>query len=864
MLKGLLLLHLLTLAVPTMANASLYHAETTTVETQNSISIRAAHDEEEDVDYLDNVSARIDYNMLPEKKIFKTVYSDEIFFKPSTQYHHILAKQSCGMALAAFNLINKEPDQDPEGEGTLIDYFRQTGFSKFRFDDYNRETSMYTVASAIATKEIFYQDQSARLIAVAIRGGNYDKEWESNFNLGEGVRHQGFNEAATLVTDRILSYQATFTQDMPTKIWITGFSRAGAICNLVAANLNVTNTYTKEDIYAYSFAAPAAIRAEGVDVRSGFNNIFNIVGVSDLIPQFVPYEWGFARYGIDLQLTGAETDPTFLDKYKEVQRQIEALGGKTYYVPELNFRLRMLYGLLLQFSDNQQGFVELLQPVFISVIHEQNVNTLLEILRNTLIKYDKFSDATAQEKDAIIDFVLGFLQPILTGSSFMQGQRSSVVMPLLSVVHEHLPEMYLHLLYSYRAEDLFPDENNFDYIVLDQRNYTLIEKDTGKELLTIANGVKTLSQYALDNRLDYALLTHMSRPVLVLPHDRDYEVRYHLGQGEDLSCYAVPYGIHYISGLVKYELKVGAIAPRDGILAAVGPTSAEYAGTRSDYTPSQFTIDLGIDKLGVSYHAYIAGFGLIVALILIVILWLAVFLHSRIVKSKMRLGRLGIISLAIAAIVEAEIMFWFSSNLFLYNLLFKIAACLALLALYLLGKKPKEWLRIHKTILPSLLLFMASYVLASVNVYVTLGLAMAGGLYLSFYHLRLKRPKPYVWIIYAMTTALGVPLLTLFLGTNAYAICYLCFTPILLLVGFTAVSIGGQKQAASFLWVAQMVSFGVYLFSVESVFAASVLFTIFAGLSLALFVISYDKKDPSLIKEIEIAPAAETETEPNP
>ncbi len=71
MLKGLLLLHLLTLAMPTMANASLYHAETTTVETQNSISNRTARDEEEDVDYLDDVSSRIDYNMLLERRSSK-------------------------------------------------------------------------------------------------------------------------------------------------------------------------------------------------------------------------------------------------------------------------------------------------------------------------------------------------------------------------------------------------------------------------------------------------------------------------------------------------------------------------------------------------------------------------------------------------------------------------------------------------------------------------------------------------------------------------------------------------------------------------------------------------------------------------
>ena len=810
------------------------------------MTVHQKYDPDEGVNYRDDVPSRIDYNMLPEKKVFNTVYSDEIFFKPSNTYHHLLAKQSCGLALAAFNLLSKEEDHDPEGRGTLSDYLKTTGFVGERIDDYNRETSMYTVASAIASKDIEYNGEYARLIVVAIRGGNYENEWQSNFSLGDGARHKGFDEAATVVTDRVVSYFAARPSSYQTKIWITGFSRAGAIANLVAANLNELPFFDKEQIFAYTFAAPAAINASDFDVLTPFDNIFNILGASDLIPQFVPMEWGFDRYGVDMELVGTEFDPTFDFKYQAIQKQLEELGGKTYYVPELNFRLRMLYGLLLEFSSSQQVFVELLQPVFISLMQSTNVNTILEILRETLIKYDAFSKATAEQKDVIIDYVLSLLQPILTGSSFMKGQLSTVVVPFLGVVHEHLPELYLHLLYSYDPKDLYTEVRHFDYVVLDDRHYTLVETSSGKELLTVERGVKTLSQYAKDNHLDYSVFTNTRRPVLVLPHDRSYRLDYHLNAGETLSAFVVPYGRYFVSALQKYETNIGGIAPREGTLLTITPEGANYYVTPVEYRPSQFNADLGIERLGVSYHVYILLLGLMIAIILIAVMWLAVLTHTKITKTKFPAARLGILSLLIAFAVEAEIMFWFSSNLWLYNVLFKVGAALCVVALYLLGRKMSQLKRIDKTVLPALVLFAANYVFASLNMIVTLSLAIAGAIYLSIYHLRLARPGPHLWIVYALTTVLGIPLVALFIGAfGVNAILYLCLLPFLLLSGFTAIPLGTQKKAATFLWIAQMCSLGVYLFSLDGGFAASIMFVVFGGLSMVMFALNYDALSPS-------------------
>ena len=79
------------------------------------------------------------------------------------------------------------------------------------------------ISSCIAQREIETGEEPFTLIAVAVCGGNYSGEWESNVTVGEADRHQGFSDAAELVENRILGYIARQKlSDQKIKIWISG------------------------------------------------------------------------------------------------------------------------------------------------------------------------------------------------------------------------------------------------------------------------------------------------------------------------------------------------------------------------------------------------------------------------------------------------------------------------------------------------------------------------------------------------------------------------------------------------------------------------------------------------------------------
>ena len=71
------------------------------------------------------------------------------------------------------------------------------------------------------------------------------------------------------------------------KVWISGYSRAAAVSNVTAGTLVNTGFLPKEDVYAYTFATPAAILEPP---KEGYENIFNIIDPADLVPQVMPAE----------------------------------------------------------------------------------------------------------------------------------------------------------------------------------------------------------------------------------------------------------------------------------------------------------------------------------------------------------------------------------------------------------------------------------------------------------------------------------------------------------------------------------------------------------------------------------------------
>ena len=828
---------------------------------------RAKHDDKEDIEYRDDIPILVKPDHNPQTRTWYGVYSDEIFFADSTKYHHFLAKQSIGMALSAF-FYNQNDDQSPkstvDSPGVIFDYLFECGFDRIRVDDYEKETSIWTIGSAIARKTVTKGNQKADVIAVAIRGGNYNREWESNLTLGLGIRHEGFDYAANMVTDRVLSYLKQNTFENPIKIWVTGFSRAGAVSNLVAANLIDRAGYSKEQVYAYTFAAPAALYDIDGSVEKDYPAfleryayIHNVIGASDFIPQFVPREWYYYRYGIDHMITGAEFDSGFNAKYKLIQQKVQSYGGETYYNPEFNMRLRLLYGLLLELADDEFMFVSLLQPIFLRVLRDSSAGSILLLVREIIAEFAA-NPAIADKKDAVIDYAMTLLVPMLTGGGFMEGQTPTAASRALLLAHEHFPDVYFLWMYSFEPEQLFAAERDFDYVFVRGGSYRLIDRATNETLYTVNNGKKELSAYAKANNLDYPVFNVNGNTVLVIPHDRETTLRYSLGAGETLDALTVPYDAFYRSRLRGYSFQCGVNDPREGVLDIGAGTPA---GTEGNVLPSAIIERLQIARLGMSYRVYILLLGFAIGLVAVVIAIAVSILQRKLIRAKIHWGKLGLLSLALIAVAQGEIAFWFSPDLMWISLMCKGIAAVCFLLMYILGKKPSEFRFPHRTLLPFLAFFIAANIVVSVSSVAGLILYILAGSFLCYYNLQRKNMPPNVWVIYGLLAliALGVSAV-LIRPSDPTGFLFVFLLPEVLLCAFSGTFHGGKRQGVAYLFFFAIIALGMYYFVPSISLFASIVYVILANASLVLFVSDFDfpSRDNGVNKEIAAAPAEES------
>lgn len=831
--------------------------ETVDVTSTHAVTSPKLANEGEYVDVL------VDYSGKGESEIFRCLYSDDCFFAPSTTYSNYLAKQSIGLALSAFHLYEEMPDESSEPSetfrsGALYSYFEDCGFDDIRVDDYLKETSIYTVGSAIGHKTISKGDETYELIAVGIRGGNYKNEWQSNLTLDAGFRHRGFDEAATLVTDRVLSYIGQQELNHPIKVWISGYSRAGAVANLVSANLNDSRTLSKFDVYCYTFAAPRPVwNDKKTDYVNDYNNIFNLVGASDFIPQFVPAEWDYCHYGIDKQLTGGEFDSRFVAKYDRIQESLSKRGVTTYYNMELNLRIRMLYGMLLEVAHNEFEFMEYLQPVILKILERKGINSLVQLLRETILQWSSSHPELADKKDAIIDFGIETLRPILFGGGYMEGQKSSAGNPVILFAHEHFPELYLYCLYELSEEEAFAPSSQFAYITLKGGKYTLVDKKANQEVMSIEGKTKTLTAYGEAQGLDLTIMDIKGAPVLVLPYDRDYELRYDLSEGASLQAYVQPYGNLFSSHLQKHVLAVNGSGPRSGVVLSLTGGAPTYQGTTSDSNPTEFIHHLGIQNGLMPYRIYVFVVGMALGLLLVALLWTLVLVQAKVAGRKVSYLRLIILSLFILFVLEGEMAFWFFADLMAVVLSCKIASSLLLLALYFIGKKPQDFKRLDKTILPFLVLACAANITWSVNLTAGLYLLAAGIGYLCFLNLREKNMGSHQWFIYGVLVALILPVSALLLPMSPSTIAFLVLAPGALLYTFSSFKGSGQKEIASFITLIAVGVLSLYLYG-SFAFVSSVIFVVTYNVAMITHVFYYDAKKlsvPQLSKEVAKTPA---------
>lgn len=214
------------------------------------------------------------------------------FFADASAYNHALAQASLGLALSAFGAGEGDAAQN------VRDCLSSLGFEQIETAQYDVRRPD-TIGTALARREIRQGGESATLVALAIRGGNYGQEWLSNFDCGvDEPWHRGFSQAAREAARRAADYVARQNIDRPV-FWIAGYSRGAAVANLTAAFLSEEGLAQDEQIFAYTFSTPRTVRGEEAKKH---RNIYNIVSAADLVPQTPLAAWGYDRYGQTLYL----------------------------------------------------------------------------------------------------------------------------------------------------------------------------------------------------------------------------------------------------------------------------------------------------------------------------------------------------------------------------------------------------------------------------------------------------------------------------------------------------------------------------------------------------------------------------------
>ena len=302
---------------------------------------------------------------------FVCYYSDGYFASSAYEYDPSLATMTLSLACSAFGVqgsplvagyvsehgalfreiygsldadIGKEPYLYSSQNASAL--LAKCGFDRIGLTEtYKQKPSADSIAAIFGLKTL----PDCTLVAVAVRGAGYGAEWASNFTVGKEGNHQGFSEARDFVLNELNAFLGKEKVEGKLKLWVTGYSRAAATANMLGGALdegklqNDAVSIAPEDVYCYTFETPAgALRSKVYDPASNgypndlYENIFNIVNLSDPVQYVAPAAYGLCRYGIDLYLPSPETDPEAFAQdsadYKRMRAIYDRLPAQDGYV----------------------------------------------------------------------------------------------------------------------------------------------------------------------------------------------------------------------------------------------------------------------------------------------------------------------------------------------------------------------------------------------------------------------------------------------------------------------------------------------------------------------------------------------------
>ena len=308
-------------------------------------------------------TARVDFTSMAATEgqhvSTEIAWDDNWFFQDPTVYNHDLAT-TCSVLSAVANAESAYYQAGSNSPAYMEKTLAQLGFDDISTASYQYRSEVFdevvdfitgtddVVAYSIASKRIVGADGSEKTLYVVSVRGSYGAEWLSDFNMGDAadyemdaIDHEGFMDAANEIVEELAARITEDAQDHGTDdvvLLFCGHSRGAATANIAASYADDMTESLRPlaplgSIYCYTFATPEVTELANV-TDPIYDNIFNIMNPSDMVPRMPLASWGYSRYGHDLWLPGYG-DEGFDAQYETMAAIFEEnVGAPCPYVPE--------------------------------------------------------------------------------------------------------------------------------------------------------------------------------------------------------------------------------------------------------------------------------------------------------------------------------------------------------------------------------------------------------------------------------------------------------------------------------------------------------------------------------------------------
>ncbi len=767
------------------------------------------------------VRAALNIRAQKEAYQYDIYFSEYPFWSPATKYDGNLAVMSLAMALSANRAMNPETDSEASFDPSLHleQFLKDAGFTDIRKDDYLKETSMYTISMAMGSRRMEHEgEEPFTLIAIGVCGGGYKNEWQSNMTPGEGPLHEGFLSASNLVVDRLAGYIMRNGITGRIKVWISGFSRAAAVSNVTAGLLVRDGIFPAEDVYAYTFATPAAVCEPP---ETGYENIFNIINPMDVVPQVMPYDWRFGRFGQDLFLPVTEFSTTgeLFTSIREEQSR-NTFGIEANYSPALNLRMRLLLSMILNVAENREQYNAGLQPAIVGIMQNKNASNMVTTVRSLLLGVGKRDREGRMNVDALVDYVVRVFGNMLTRTELSGANRNSGSIAR-RLFNEHCEDTYLANIDLLRT-GYFEEDLSFTYALIRGPVEVSLRSDDMPGFIPTLNekGEVVLNESFMESAKEFPKLQeefkkmfYMERigdtSVIAVPHDSDYTVEWKAVKDGTVEIRLVECSVHAtesFDGAASEPVRVSTGDTGTPIILLDGKNTASEDMKPAVFSGEDIAKFIGIASVGINWRLSLTVLALFIGVLLTLVAWAI----AR--NGKKRFGVLAwlLIGAFIVSMLETEFAFWFFADRTYIRVIWKVVMGAALLGLYFRFNREKAGF--FKTLLPGLIAAIAADIVICGYFVPGAAIFFLGHLLMTVAFLRRSPMSKGKWIQWAVIAAIvsTVVIVGFVRRAGLYAWVAAVYAPVLLLMSFSAGGQSARIRCATKLFLLSDVLLGVF------------------------------------------------------